>query len=951
MVSREPLRYGTTWDGATDLQVELSLIASGGYVEVAGQRLGKGLFHHLMEARRLIWPDRYRHRWTDLMYREFIQNDVTILMGAASTQKTSTAVEYSILNYWASPYDTLVILSTVNMDKLDIGVYAELKMLWTEGRKRFPELAGHIVHHKRAITTDDIKEGERDFRRGVIARPCFPQGTLVDTPTGQIPIEKIKVGDSVINANGSGVVRCCMERTADRIVRVHFRDGRSFDCTPEHPCLTQLGWKKAIDLETSDWVLSPGEALQILREGSCRTVPKSEVLLRRMLQDQCGLPKLWQDCSQGEPWKTDGEILQLQLCNAVSEGQPDYPPKDLSSVQEGHVVSSESRVLFNPLPGLPAPYSVRALRESVLAKEKEKTNPFLQFVLRVELESSHKRTESAQIANPNGSRNGHLESVSRGLGVELSGSTEQVQKEDLHTSLVQDRHCISSNKTRSGTGRQTPPDNTHVESRQNAGQGTSGAWVDYVEILEPRSDPRYSESEGGYRVYNLEVEGHPSYSVNGFIVHNCYVGGRWVGLGVLAGTKQKRVFYVADELQFMAETFAAAWPHLFANGHVKIIGSGNPKHDPDDQLSIAAEPKDGWNAHPEPEKTEVWATKYMGGRCINLVGTDSPNFETPEGHVEPYKGLIGRSFAKRIAHDHGAGSFEYYRLIKGVMKVAFAHSRVITRQLCRDHHALEKAEWQNTQKTRVYGLDPSYGGEDRCVGMCLEFGESADKLQILKIFPYKVFQFDLRSTLEVEDQLANMLAEELAFYGIESTNVFYDANGKGTIGAAFARKFGSKSPVAVDSGDKPTSRPVRQDLFIDEDDGTKRLKRCDEHYSKFVTEMWFSVRYAIEADQIRELPEDVMVEGCARIYEMVAGNKIQVEPKHDPKKKDDLKRRLGKSPDLFDTLAIAVEGARQRGFTINRLGTVVTEEIDDDYFVKEANDYQKAMESQLLKHK
>lgn len=590
-------------DGVDPLQIELHCIAKGGKWVESGVECGAGMIDHLMNARKLVWPERYRHRWTDLMYHEFIQNDITILMGAAGTQKTSHASEYCLLNYWARPDRTLVILSTVNMDKMDIGVWAEVKMLWQQGHERFDYLTGHVIEHKRAIATDNIEVTHRDLRKGIISRPC-------------------------------------------------------------------------------------------------------------------------------------------------------------------------------------------------------------------------------------------------------------------------------------------------------------------------------------------------------------YVGGRWVGLGILAGVRQEYLFYLCDELQFMQESFSKSWPHLFANGNVKIIGSGNPKHDPEDQLAIAAEPKDGWNAMAEPQKTKCWDTNYLGGRCVNLIGTDSPNFDVPEGQPAPYPKLINRSFVQRLAHDHGKDSFEYYRLAKGVMKVAFASSRVITRQLCREHKAMDKAEWRDNERTAVYGLDPSYGGEDRCIGMPLFFGIGTDGTLILQIGSYRVFPFDLREGCpKPEDQIADTLDQELKVYGIDSRNCFYDSCGKGTLGGAFVRKFGVRAPVAVDAGGSCSARPVRQDLFVTEKNGEQRLMRCDEYYSKFVSEMWFSVRYAIEANQVRELSEEVMTEGCARIYEVVAGNKIRVEPKTTDKEKEDLRRRLGKSPDLFDCLAIGVEGARQRGFLIAALGTDVdAARGDDEFFDEEDKEYEKAIKDSLLVH-
>lgn len=594
-------KYGCLWPSGTDaLAIEFAAIRRNGEWMQDGKKCGAGLKQHFMEARRLMWPTRYRHRWTDLMFENFIANDVTVLLGAASTQKTSHACEFVLINYFCRPEKTLVILSTVNMDKLDIGVWGEVKMLWQMARERYEWLPGNLIDHKKAITTDNLSEdGVRDMRKGIIGRPC-------------------------------------------------------------------------------------------------------------------------------------------------------------------------------------------------------------------------------------------------------------------------------------------------------------------------------------------------------------YVGGKWVGIGILAGLKQEFIFYVADELQFMQEAFSASWPHLFSNGNCKVIGSANPKHDPDDEAGKTAEPKNGWNSHPEPEKTEVWETKFMGAKCINLIGTDSPNFDVPEGTPEPYPKLIGRKFANRIAQDYGKDSFEYYRLVKGVMRVAFAQSRVITRQLCRDHHAFDRPNWKGVERKRVYGLDPTYGGEDRCVGMALEFGEDISGQQLINILGYRVFQFRLNIDREVESQLADILDEELKAYGIPSDDCFYDSVGKGTLGGPFALKFGDRPPVAVDSGAQPTKRPVRHDLFVEEN-GERRLKQCCEHYCKFVSEMWFSVRYCIEADQFRGMAQEIMAEGCARIYEMVAGNKIQVEPKSDPRKKEDLKRRLGKSPDLFDTLAIACEGARQRGFQIKRLGgEVVVENADPDWLEREAREYEDALKGCLL---
>jgi hypothetical protein len=53
------------------------------------------------------------------------------------------------------------------------------------------------------------------------------------------------------------------------------------------------------------------------------------------------------------------------------------------------------------------------------------------------------------------------------------------------------------------------------------------------------------------------------------------------------------------------------------------------------------------------------------------------------------------------------------------------------------------------------------------------------------------------------------------------------------------------------------------------------------------------------------------------MFQVVAGNKVEVESK------EDMKERVKKSPDLYDWFAIAIEGARQRNFKISRIGQSV----------------------------
>jgi hypothetical protein len=227
----------------------------------------------------------------------------------------------------------------------------------------------------------------------------------------------------------------------------------------------------------------------------------------------------------------------------------------------------------------------------------------------------------------------------------------------------------------------------------------------------------------------------------------------------------------------------------------------------------------------------------------------------------------------------------------------------------------------------------------------VEFGESEDGTQIIKVYMPKRYTVIPGQAVKPEDQIAIQLKNDLHAMDIPTRNSFYDPYGKGTLGFSFSQIFGADGPIPIDSGAQATERPVRHDLMIfDLKLREKRLKKCSEHYSKFATEAWFSVRYVIECGQMRDLPMDVMRDGCLREFGN-RGSKIEIEGKE--KTRD----RMGRSPDLFDWCAIAVEGCRQRGFKIkNEGGIIVENQREQDEFLERERMYGKFIHDSLLIH-
>lgn len=396
------------------------------------------------------------------------------------------------------------------------------------------------------------------------------------------------------------------------------------------------------------------------------------------------------------------------------------------------------------------------------------------------------------------------------------------------------------------------------------------------------------------------------------------VGGQFVGLSKFVGLKNKHVLLIADELQFLTAAFIDSISNLSSNDGFQAIGMGNPK-DPTDALGRFCEPAEsvgGWDGLDDSEKTKTWPTRFTNGVCVQLVGTDSPNFDVPEDAPVPFPFLIGR---KKIANDlalYGRDSLQFSMMNLGMMPKGSSSRRIITKQLCILFGATEEPVWRDGKITRIFGLDAAYSsvGGDRCMVTELHMGNDINGKQILSVA--ETFVVPIKGNVDVipEDQIAKYVMAQAVTRGVSPENVFYDSTGRGTLGTSFARLW-SNMVNPVEFGGTPSERPVSADIKA----------TCKEYYSKFVTELWYSVRLIIESGQMRRMTDSLINEGSMREWTIVRGNKTEVEDKTS------MKKRVGRSPDEFDSLVVACEGARRKGFVIQKLGDGVYEKESMDW--------------------
>lgn len=129
---------------------------------------------------------------------------------------------------------------------------------------------------------------------GVILDECFAAGTMIDTPGGRVRIEEVREGDYILNCAGVDVVSDVHRREVQYAVQVTSGDA-SITASPNHPFFTQRGWVSAHDLHPGDYTLATGAAMRLVRgsfrarvSGSIRSEILREILLSEMAHGATG---------------------------------------------------------------------------------------------------------------------------------------------------------------------------------------------------------------------------------------------------------------------------------------------------------------------------------------------------------------------------------------------------------------------------------------------------------------------------------------------------------------------------------------------------------------------------------------------------------------------------------------------------------------------------------------
>jgi len=410
---------------------------------------------------------------------------------------------------------------------------------------------------------------------------------------------------------------------------------------------------------------------------------------------------------------------------------------------------------------------------------------------------------------------------------------------------------------------------------------------------------------------------------NGMVGVPTKKGGSYQGMGAFAGRKNKIVILIADEASLLPRIFVDAFANLSKNNPhgessnplfgFKGIALGNPK-DTTDALGVICEPAPelgGWDGGiDQTPKTKTWNIRWPDGICVQLPGSDSPNLDGKLGIP-----LITQEHIDADIKFYGEDSLQFTMMDMGRMPRGQGSRRVLTRQMCNKFHALEEIVWKDNNRTKIGFLDAAYRGVggDRTIFGELQYGIAIDQegkeRQMMCLIDTMLVPVSVKIDEMPEDQIALFVKDQCEKREIIPENVFFDSTGRGSLMSAFARLW-SAYVQCVEFGGTASERPVSREI----------LTLCKDYYFNFVSELWFSFRLVVESRQFRGLTEEVMNEFCFREWKNVGANKIQVEPK------DKMKIKSGRSPDLADALVAGLEGARRKGFVIQKLSAPKADE-------------------------
>ncbi len=357
--------------------------------------------------------------------------------------------------------------------------------------------------------------------------------------------------------------------------------------------------------------------------------------------------------------------------------------------------------------------------------------------------------------------------------------------------------------------------------------------------------------------------------------------------GKIRGQHADRRRIIVDEAQDVASAIFMAFLNAMSAPDFKGALLTNPVEKLS-EFGEWAKPKNGWGSIHDSDLW--WETDKPGGVCIHLDGLQSPNIKAGKT-IFPF--MLTQDYVDAIRQSKGEDSLEWWMYIRGFFPPDGLVAKIWP------SGTIEKARRNENfdfKPTPCASLDAAFDSDD-CVLTFANIGTlrngkacgCAKESVVLKTkvgpdFPEKDYQIARQCIalckereIEPEDFIMDITGNARGVYAI-MRNEWKPRPGKGQVQGIYY-------------GGEATDRPLRLD---------DRLP-ANEHVKYFVSELWFRASYLAREGMLcglDNLNTKAMDDLNARRYtiKQTGDKKLMVA-----ETKEELKKRIGRSPDFGDS--------------------------------------------------
>jgi hypothetical protein len=373
----------------------------------------------------------------------------------------------------------------------------------------------------------------------------------------------------------------------------------------------------------------------------------------------------------------------------------------------------------------------------------------------------------------------------------------------------------------------------------------------------------------------------------------------------LQGKKNRRIVLIIDELQDCSSSVIneALWGFKGAQ-ELHVVGAGNPSSifDPHGKF---CEPIKGWMS--VDEETPNWKIKVAGIEGLALrfdSEKDNPNqqsFDKGKGLRYPF--LPKPNDVAVARKELGELNPQYWRKFRGFWPPADADDcTVVSDILLARHGALDKPIWDGTPKD-IAGIDPSYTeGGDRFVFTHMKWGKLISGKWAIALEKQYVLNRRAGSQEDFQYEMIQQIHDLSVKLGIPNQWMGVDASAGGIFWSIGEREL-LRGWHAVSFAGAASDLPVSAQYAL-RNEATGKPQVGKELFHNMSSELCFVSRYFLECEQLKGVTPDLAWEMTQRKY-VRRTRKIIIESKTD------MKKRIGKSPDLFDSFSVGLFVARK----------------------------------------